>query len=756
MLPKKITYLLILGILAIFSGFTYSQYSSNKKSYSNNIDGEVNRKVDSLLVLMTLEEKIGQTVLYTTEYDVTGPVVDKNYLNYLRDGRLGAMFNATGSAFTRKLQKIAVEETRLGIPLLFGYDVIHGYKTIFPIPMGEASSWDLELVEKSARVSAIEASAEGLHWTFAPMVDVARDPRWGRIAEGAGEDTYLCTKISEARVRGFQGEDLSSDNTILACAKHYAAYGAAQAGRDYHTVDISENTLRNVYLPPFEALTKQGVATFMTSFNEVNGVPATGNKYLLKDILREEWNFDGFVVTDYTSINEMVNHGYAEDLKHAGELAFNSGVDMDMQGGVYLNEMAKSINEGKISEEQLDESVRSILKLKFKLGLFDDPYKYCHEDTEKEIVLSQKNLDIAREVAQRSIVLLQNKKGTLPLKSDSKIALIGPLADDQYHIVGNWIARGDRNGSAVSVREALVARNSKFDYEKGCEISGDNLTGLNNAIKIANASDVVVMVMGESERMSGEAASRTNIKLPTVQQDLIREIRKTGKPLVIVLMNGRPLDLRFESEQADAIVEAWFPGTSGGHAITDVLFGDYNPSGKLTVTFPMTIGQIPIFYNMKNTGRPADIEGANERYTSKYIDAPNKPMYPFGYGLSYTTFDYGEVNLDNNTLTENTIIMASIEITNTGKFDGEEIVQLYIKDMVGSITRPVKELKGFQKIFLKKGESKTLTFEISAEDLKFYKNGAGYINEEGDYRLFIAGSSDHEFTNSFSFKSSQI
>jgi len=721
-----------------------------------NNDEDLNRRVDSLMALMTLKEKIGQTVLYTTQFDITGPSIDDNYLDYLREGSLGAMFNATGSAFTRKLQKIAVEETRLGIPLLFGYDVIHGYKTIFPIPMGEASSWDLELIEKSARISAIEASVEGLHWTFAPMVDVARDPRWGRISEGAGEDTFLCTKISEARVRGFQGDDLSQDNTILACAKHYAAYGAAQAGRDYHTVDISENTLRNVYLPPFEALVKQGVATFMTSFNEVNGVPATGNKYLLKDILRDEWNFDGFVVTDYTSINEMVHHGYAKDLKHAGELAFNAGVDMDMQGGVYLNEMEKSIEEGTISETQLNQSVRSILKLKFKLGLFDDPYRYCHEDQEKEIILSKEHLQIAREVAQKSIVLLKNDDKILPLKSDTKIALIGPLADDEFNIIGNWTARGDRDGVAVSVKEGLEARNSNFTFTKGCEISSDSRSDIANALEIAATSDVVVMVLGESERMSGEAASRTNIKLPGIQQELIKEIKKTGKPLVIVLMNGRPLDLSLESEQVDAIVEAWFPGTSGGHAIVDVLFGDYNPSGKLTVTFPMTIGQIPIHYNMKNTGRPAYIKGANERYSSKYIDAPNKPLYPFGFGLSYTTFEYGSISLDRETLSENTTINASIEVKNTGEYDGEEIIQLYIKDVIGSITRPTKELKGFKKIFLKKGESKTVIFEIAAEDLKFYKNKSGFINEEGKYEMFIAGNSDHEFTDSFNFIFSKI
>ncbi|WGK64030.1 glycoside hydrolase family 3 N-terminal domain-containing protein [Flavobacteriaceae bacterium YJPT1-3] len=701
---------------------------------------------------MTLQEKIGQTVLYTTHQDVTGPVIDENYQSYMKAGGIGALFNATGSAFTRKLQKIAVEETRLGIPLLFGYDVIHGHKTIFPIPLAEASSWDLALMEESARVAALEASAEGLHWTFAPMIDVARDPRWGRVAEGTGEDPYLCTEIAKARVRGFQGDDLSHPNTILACAKHFVAYGAAQAGRDYHTVDISENTLHNVYLPPFKAAVDEGVATIMTSFNELNGVPATGNKYLLTDILRDSWNFNGFVVTDYTSINEMVPHGYARDLKHAGELAMNAGVDMDLQGGVYRTEMEKSIQEGTISKQRLDDAVRAILTLKYKLGLFDDPYKYCQEELEKTVVLSQEHLNKARDAARKSMVLLKNENQVLPLKADAKIALIGPLASDEYHILGNWIARGDRDGTAVSVKEGLESRNINFSYAKGCEIDEDNSSGFKEAVAVAKKSDVVVMVLGESERMSGEAASRTSIRLPGKQSELITALKKTGKPLVFVLMNGRPLDLSSEEPQVDAILESWFPGTSGGHAIADVLYGDYNPSGKLTVTFPMNIGQVPIYYNMKNTGRPAYVEGANERYTSKYIDAPNKPMYPFGYGLSYTTFEYGKVRLSEEVLTDGSSIVASVEVRNTGDRDGEEVVQLYVSDVVGSITRPVKELKGFQKIHLNKGESKMVSFEITADDLKFYKHDSGFINEEGKYELFVAGSSDHAFTHTFQFK----
>ncbi|WP_024768473.1 beta-glucosidase BglX [Aquimarina macrocephali] len=742
---KKIILIISLGV------FCFSCKNKTKSSDLSNQDTQIEHKIDSLMALMTLEEKIGQTVLYSSGADITGPVLDKNYVEYLKKGQVGAIFNATGSAYTRKLQKIAVEKTRLGIPLLFGYDVIHGYKTIFPIPMGEASSWDLELMEKSARIAAIEASVEGLHWTFAPMVDIARDPRWGRISEGAGEDTYLGSLIAKARVKGFQGNDLSSKNTILACAKHYAAYGAAQAGRDYHTVDMSMNTLRNVYLPPFKAAVDAGVATFMTSFNELNGIPATGNTFLLDQVLRKEWGFNGFVVTDYTSINEMIPHGYAEDLKHAGELAMNAGVDMDMQGGVYKNYMQQSIKEGKIEENRLNKAVKDILKLKYKLGLFDDPYKYCNEDKEAKVILNDDHLEAARDAARKSIVLLKNKDEVLPLNKVKKIALIGPLASDEFHIIGNWAAHGNREGIAVSVKEGLEARESTFTYTKGCEIVEGDTSNFAEAVKTAQNADVVVMVMGELENMSGEAASRTSIKLPGHQQELIAEIKKTGKPIVLVLLNGRPLDLSWENETVDAIVEAWFPGTSGGHAIADVLFGDYNPSGKLTVTFPRNIGQIPVFYNMKNTGRPVDLEGANPKFVSRYLDVDNSPLFPFGYGLSYTTFQYSDVTLDSDVLTPDSKITITASITNTGDYDGEEIAQLYIKDRFGSITRPVKELKGFKKVFLEKGETKTIEFILTANDLKFYDSTINFVNEKGDYDLFVGGSSDQKFTHQFSF-----
>lgn len=750
-MKKDISHLfLVLVIILIFLGLVNCQ---GVQKPSHTLNKKIEDKIDSLLSIMTLEEKIGQTVLYSSIEDQTGPVLDANYVDYLKNGEIGAIFNATGSAFTRKLQKIAVEETRLGIPLLFGYDVIHGYKTIFPIPMGEASSWDLELMEKTARISAKEAASEGLHWTFAPMVDIARDARWGRISEGAGEDTYLGSEIVKSRVKGFQGENLNDRYSILACAKHFAAYGAAQAGRDYHTVDMSINTLRQDYLPPFKAALDQDVATFMTAFNELNGVPATGSNFLLKNILRDEWGFNGFVVTDYTSINEMVLHGFAGNLEHAGELAMNAGVDMDMQGGVYKNHMKISIDKGKIALKRLNDAVRNILRLKFKLGLFEDPYRYSDEQNESNIILHPDHLELSRVAARKSIVLLKNRNNILPLKNTQKIALIGPLADDEFHIIGNWAAKGDRSGIAVSVKEGFEAQNKMFQYAKGCNIEDIEKPDFTEALKIAKESDVVVMVMGESERMSGEAASRTNLLLPGYQQQLIAEIKKTGTPIILVLYNGRPLNLTYENEVTDAILEAWFPGTAGGHAITDVLYGDFNPSGKLTVTFPRNVGQIPIYYNMKNTGRPEDAIGAHDRYVSKYIDVQNTPLYPFGFGLSYTDFQYGKPELSSNILTLNNSIDITTTITNVGEYDGEEVVQLYIKDRFGSITRPVKELKGFEKIFLKTGESKTVTFSIDAEDLKFYDNDLNYIIEPGDFDLFISGSSDGIFNSSFEFQS---
>jgi beta-glucosidase len=733
-------------LFAVISILLSCKQKNSTKLFSSN--AEVERKLDSLLSLMTLEEKIGQTVLFSSHGTVTGPVLDDNYINYLKEGQVGAIFNATSTDFIRKLQKIAVEETRLGIPLLFGYDVIHGYKTVFPIPLGESCSWDLELLEQTAKVAAREASSIGLHWTFAPMIDVSRDPRWGRVAEGNGEDTYLTSQITTARILGYQGDDLSDPETILSCAKHFAAYGAPQAGRDYHTVDMSEITLRNVYLPPFKAAVQAGAATFMTAFNELNGVPATANPLLLDQILRKEWGFDGFVVTDYTSINEMVYHGNVKSVEEAGEVSMNSGVDMDMQGGVFRQFLAQSVKDGKVDEERITEAARSVLRMKYLLGLFDDPYRYLDAQNERDVLLHPNHLELARISAAKSMVLLKNKYSVLPLQASQKIALIGPLADDEYHILGNWIGQGDRTGTAVSVKEAFEARGAHFSYAKGCEIDGSNKAGFEKALQVANNADVIVLVVGESERMSGEAASRTSISLPDIQKELIEVLSNTGKPIVLVLFNGRPLDLSWESTTADAILETWFSGTSGGHAVADVLYGDINPSGKLTMSFPRNVGQIPVFYNEKYTGRPHDLPGANERYTSKYIDVPNSPLYPFGFGLSYTTFAYENVTLSNDVITATNPIKASVEITNTGNYAGEEVVQLYVKDKVGSITRPVKELKGFKKVFLEKGETQKVSFEVTVEDLMFYNSSLEKVAESGVFELMIAPHSDHPFTHS--------
>ena len=711
-------------------------------------------KVDSLMALMTLQEKIGQTIMYGGSWDQTGPIVGANNGKLIREGNMGGMLNAFTVKGTKDLQTIAVEDSRLGIPLLFGYDVIHGHRTIFPINLGMAASWDLKLIEESSRIAAEEASAEGLHWTFSPMVDISREPRWGRISEGAGEDVYLGSQIAKAYVRGYQGDDLSKPNTILACAKHYVAYGAPQAGRDYHTVNMSEGELRNVYLPPFKATVDAGIETFMSAFNELNGVPTSGNKFTLRDILREEWGFKGFVVSDYTSINEMVPHGYAKDEKDAARIGMNAGVDMDMMGGVYKNYLKELVEEGKVSEDYINEACRRILLAKFKLGLFDDPYRYIDEKREATTKYKPEFLAKAREIAAASSVLLQNKSQALPLsKGTKKIAFIGPLVKDEYDILGNWAAKGDRKGQAVSVFEGVseYLKANQIMYAKGCDILKDDTSGFDEAIAVSKQADVIVLVMGEGHHMSGEAASRTNLKIPGIQPKLIKEIREANptKKIILVLMNGRPLNLSDEVNLVDAILEAWFPGTMGGAGIADVLFGVYNPSGKLTVTFPRNVGQVPIYYNMKNTGRPIPEANPGEDYKSNYIDSPNSPLFSFGHGLSYTSFEYSDFKLSSETLTRNGSIQASITVTNSGTKDGHEVVQLYIHDKVGSVTRPVKELKGFEKIFLKKGESKTVSFSISVEDLKFYNNEMVYDVEPGEFEIAIVPSSEFKFKHHF-------
>ncbi len=728
-------YLLVI-VVAIFTG---CQKNSNTSPSSAN--SRVDGRVDSVLALMTLEEKIGQLTLFTSDYDVTGPTIRENYKDDIKAGKVGAIFNAFGADYTRKLQEIAVKETRLHIPLLFGYDVIHGHRTIFPIPLGESCSWDLNVMQQSARIAAEEASAEGLHWTFAPMCDIARDPRWGRMAEGAGEDTYLGSRIAEARVKGFQGEGIGALNSVLACVKHFAAYGAAQAGRDYHTTDMSDRVLREVYLPPYKAAIDAGAATVMTSFNELDGIPATGNKYLMTDILRKEWNFTGFVVTDYTSIMELLPHGIAEDTASAAALALEAGVDMDMQAGFYNDALEKLVKEGKLKEGLIDEAVRRILRKKFELGLFDDPYRYSNVEREKSTVMKKEFLDAARDGARKSIVLLKNEKQVLPLsKSIKRLAVIGPLADARREMIGSWSAAGDWT-KAVTLLEgikAAVTSSTQVLYARGCNINDDTTKYFAQAIQTAKQADVVVLAVGEAALMTGEAASRTALDLPGVQQKLVEEIQKTGKPMVVVLSNGRPLTINWINDNIPAIVETWFLGTQAGYAIADVLFGDYNPSGKLTVTFPRAVGQVPIHYSMKNTGRPMD---ANNKYTSKYLDESNEPLYPFGYGLSYTTFTYGDISLSSPQITQQDELKVTCKVTNTGKRAGEEVVQLYIHDLVGSVTRPVKELKNFQKIMLQPGESKEITFTITQHDLSFYRKDMSFGVEPGKFEVYIGGNS---------------
>jgi len=711
-------------------------------------DPAMDKFIAELMAKMTLEEKIGQLSLLTSDWDSTGPTMRQGYQEDIRKGRIGSIFNAFTAKYTRDLQRVAVEETRLKIPLLFGYDVIHGHRTIFPISLGEAASWDLKAIEKAARISATEASAEGIHWTFAPMVDVARDPRWGRISEGAGEDVYLGSRIAEARVRGFQGNDLKAVDTVLATAKHFAAYGAAQAGRDYGTVDISERTLRDVYLPPFKAAADAGAATFMTSFNDVDGIPASGNHHLLTDVLRDKWGFKGFVVTDYTSINEMVAHGYSKDLQQAGEQAINAGVDMDLQGAVFMEHLAKSVAEGKVDVARIDAAVKAILEMKYRLGLFEDPYRYSDEAREKATVYRPDFLEAARDVARKSMVLLKNANNALPLAASAKsIAVIGPLGDSKADMIGSWSAAGDRKTRPVTLLEGMQARAPKGQsvaYAKGASYAFEDAgktDGFAEAIALAQKSDVIVAAMGERWDMTGEAASRTSLDLPGNQQALLQELKKTGKPIILVLMSGRPNSIEWADANVDAILEAWYPGTMGGHAIADVLYGDYNPSGKLPATFPRNVGQVPLYYDMKNTGRPIDPAKPDAKYVSRYLNTPNTPLYPFGYGLSYTSFTYSPVTLSKASIKPGEPLTASVTVTNSGARDGEEVVQLYVRDLVGSVTRPVKELRGFRKIPLKKGESKTVSFTLTDADLAFTRADMSWGAEPGDFKLWIGPSS---------------
>ena len=702
----------------------------------------ISAQVDSVLSLMTLDEKIGQ--LNQLSYGIGwGPTVKATvpdeYKELIRQGKIGSFLNAIGAEFTYELQKVAVKESRLKIPLIFGLDVIHGFKTTFPVPIGEAATWQPEMVEMSAHYQAIEAASAGIHWTFSPMVDIARDPRWGRIMEGSGEDTYLGSLMAAARVRGYQGN--LSDLNIIACVKHYAGYGGAEGGRDYNTVDFSERTFRDVYLPPYKAGVDAGAQTLMASFNEIGGIPSSGSKYLLTDILRSEWGFKGFVVSDWNSIGELIPHGFAADLKQAGEISLNAGLDMDMESRSYITYMKELVAEGKVSESVIDESVRRILRIKFILGLFDDPFRYCQKEREDKNIMTDETKNASLKVAERSFVLLKNEDNILPLKKDYKtIAVIGPLADSKEDPIGGWGGLGIPE-DVISVLTGLknyTGKQTEILFEEGCTIDGASKDGFIDAVEIAKKSDVIILCVGESRDMSGEACSRSSLDLPGVQEDLAKELYKTGKPIVVVLMNGRPLSINWLNENASAILETWFAGTMAGDAIAKVLFGEYNPSGKLPATFPRTVGQVPIYYNHKNTGRPGNLEN---HYTSKYLDLPLTPLYPFGYGLSYTTFEYTNLKLNRDKITKNDSLIVSVKIKNTGDYDGEEVVQLYVQDLVGSVTRPVKELKGFKKIMLKSGEEKIIDFAIHEKDLRFTAADMQFKSEPGLFKVYVGTNS---------------
>ncbi len=725
-------------------------------------DEEMNVFINALMKKMTPEEKIGQLNLPGSGDVITGQTTNSDIGLRIKAGKVGGLLNIKSVDKIRDVQKVAVEESRLGIPLIFGMDVIHGYQTTFPIPLGLASSFDMDLIEQNARVAAVEASADGICWTFSPMVDIARDPRWGRIAEGAGEDAYLSSRVAEAFVRGYQGDDLAKNNTILACVKHYALYGAAEAGRDYNTTDMSRIRMFNEYLPPYQAAVNAGVGSVMTSFNEVDGIPATGNRWLMTGVLRDQWGFGGFVVTDYTAINEMIAHGMG-DLQTVSALALKAGVDMDMIGEGFLTTLERSLKEGKVTQAEIDQACRRILEAKYKLGLFEDPYRYCDPERSRTDIATEEHTRIARETAAQTFVLFKNEDQLLPLEKKGKIALVGPLADSRFNMAGMWSVAVDHDKSVTVLEGFKAAAGDRADicYAKGCNIVDDRDLDLwvstwgiptvdtvktadqlrKEAVAVASKCDVIVAVMGEAAEMSGESSCRSDISLPGSQRQLLEALLKTGKPVVMVLFTGRPLTLTWEQENIPAILNVWFGGTEAGNAIADVVFGTVNPSGKLPITFPRNVGQIPIFYNHKNTGRPLGEGEWYQKYRSSYMDVINEPLYPFGFGLSYTRFGYGDLVLDHTQLKGNQILTATIEIINTGTYDGEEVVQLYIRDMVGSITRPVKELKGFQKVFIKAGETKTVTFKITPDDLKFYNYDLVYDWEPGEFAIMVGGNS---------------
>ncbi len=729
-----------------------------------NQNTKMDRFIDDLMSKMTIEEKIGQLNLPGSGDIVTGQAKNSDIAGKIKKGLVGGLFNIKGVEKIKDVQRVAVEQSRLGIPLIFGMDVIHGYETVFPIPLGLSCSWDMDAIEKSARIAAIEASADGICWTFSPMVDISRDPRWGRVSEGNGEDPYLGGQIAKAMVRGYQGvgdKTFTTNNQIMSCVKHYALYGAGEAGRDYNTVDMSRQRMYNEYFYPYQAAVDAGVGSVMASFNEVDGVPATGNKWLMTDVLRKQWGFNGFVVTDFTGINEMVDHGIG-DLQTVSARALRAGIDMDMVGEGFLTTLKKSLDEGKVTEVDINRACRLILEAKYKLGLFTDPYKYCDVSRVKKEVYTPEHRALARKIAAESFVLLKNDN-VLPLSKKGTIAVVGPLGNTRENMPGTWSVAADFNKATTVVDglKAVVGNKANVVYAKGSNLTTDpvleqraTLFGRdlqrdgrteeelrNEALQIAKNADVIIAALGESSEYSGESSSRSEIGIPDIQQRLLKELLKTGKPVVLVLFTGRPLTLTWENENVPAILNVWFGGTEAAYAIGDVLFGDVNPSGKLTTTFPQNVGQIPLYYNHKNTGRPLADGKWFEKFRSNYLDVSNDPLYPFGFGLSYSNFDYSDVKLSSTQIDANGELTASVTVTNKSKVDGAEVVQLYIRDVVGSVTRPVKELKGFEKVFIKAGESKTVNFKITPQMLKFYDYDLNFVFEPGDFDVMIGGNS---------------
>ena len=734
--------------------------------------GKMDQFIDNLMGKMTLQEKIGQLNLPVSGEIVTGQAKSSNVAGKIRKGQVGGLFNVKGVENIREVQKIAVEQSRLKIPLLFGMDVIHGYETVFPIPLALSCSWDMEAIKESARIAAKESSADGICWTFSPMVDICRDPRWGRMAEGGGEDPYLGSEISAAMVKGYQGDDLTDKNTIMACVKHFAQYGAPEAGRDYNTVDMSHLSMFNNYFPPYKAAIDAGVGSVMTSFNVVDGIPATGNKWLMTDVLRDRWGFDGFVVTDYTAISEMIAHGMG-DLQQVSAMSLSAGTDMDMVADGFLTTLEKSLKEGKVTMAEIDKACRRILEAKYKLGLFDDPYKYCDASRVKKDIFTAENRAVARKIATETFVLLKNENNLLPLQRKGKIALVGPLANTKANMPGTWsvAAASDKYNSLYESMKQSLAGKAEVLYAKGSNLMYDaqreaeaTMFGremrdprsaqelLDEALSVASQADVIVAAVGESSEMSGESSSRTNLEMPDAQRDLLTALKKTGKPIVLVYFAGRSTVMTWEQENLPAILNVWFGGSEAADAICDVVFGDVSPSGKLTTTFPKNVGQIPLYYNHLNTGRPLEAGKWFSKFRSNYLDIDNDPLYPFGYGLSYTTFRYGDLQLSNNSMNEKGKITASVTVTNTGNYDADEIVQMYIRDMVGSVARPVKELKGFERIHLKKGESRTVSFDITAEQLKFYNSALNWVCEPGEFEVMVGGNSRDVQTKKFSLQ----